>query len=214
MLAKKKTVQDIDGYANIIYKMLNDRFDITAITKYLKYLGNKNDYGDTKKYIQRISLKYFNKELENRKVVNRNLREGSITLSRNELVKYITTISPGKRKSKKIRAYIGILRKKYPVIAAMESAFHHLSNCLKSKDTINLKKFIAKEKSSKISKLSAFAVCLEKDRIPIEAGITTGITSGFIEGGNNKIKLIKRQCYGRMKFPRLSHKILVTGLFS
>lgn len=194
--------------------MLKDGFDITSITKYLKYIGSKYNSTKIKKYIQRIAARYFSRKIENIKIVNRKLLQGTITISRNELIKYLTTIKPQKQKSKKIRCYLGILRKKYPIIVTLESAFHYLSNCLKDTNANNLKRFISINKTSPHLRLATFAKSLEKDIIPIESAITTGITSGFVEGGNNKIKLIKRQCYGRMKFPRLARKILTARLFS
>ena len=202
--------REIDNYCNIIYKMLRDNFNISDIIKYLKFKDFKCQK-QTERYVIKMAEKYFNREEINKKTVKRRLMKNTQIITRVALITYLTTINY--RKSKRIRKAIPLLRKAYPIITEMEKSFHYLSNCLKDKEAVYIDKFIETYKNSKISKLKNFAVKLKKDIKPVKAGIQSGITSGFVEGGNNKIKLIKRISYGRMKFKRLSHKILVTALF-
>ena len=200
---------DGDRYSNLIYKMLLDKHNISDIIKYLKYSGNHFNHESIKPFIKRISERYFNREMINKKTLKRDLLKGVVKITRTEIVKYLTTIH--KKKSKKVRKHWQLLRNTFPVIRELEQAYRYFQNCLNEQTATQIDKFIETAKVSKIPKLKNFAKGLTQDLAAIKEGIKTKITSGFVEGGNNKIKLIKRLGYGRMKFPRLKQKILTYG---
>ncbi|MFE3206520.1 ISL3 family transposase [Embleya sp. NPDC059237] len=58
--------------------------------------------------------------------------------------------------------------------------------------------------------LQSFATGLERDRAAVDAALTLPHHNGRTEGVNNKIKLIKRQTYGRAGYPLLRHRILLS----
>lgn len=58
--------------------------------------------------------------------------------------------------------------------------------------------------------MHAFVRGLRKDLPAVVAGLTLPYSNGPIEGANTKIKLIKRQMYGRAGFPLLRQRILLT----
>ncbi|MCD8104733.1 MAG: transposase [Lachnospiraceae bacterium] len=47
---------------------------------------------------------------------------------------------------------------------------------------------------------------LKKDIAPVKNAISLDVSSGFVEGNNNKFKLIKRIVYGRSKIVNLTKK--------
>jgi transposase len=51
---------------------------------------------------------------------------------------------------------------------------------------------------------------LKRDWDAVLAGLTTAHNSGPVEGNVNRIKMIKRQMYGRAKFDLLRKRILLT----
>lgn len=57
--------------------------------------------------------------------------------------------------------------------------------------------------------LHAFTRGLDLDRDAVNAAVTTVFHNGGTEGVNTKIKLLKRQMYGRAGFPLLRHRILL-----
>ncbi|GHO99865.1 hypothetical protein KSF_099130 [Reticulibacter mediterranei] len=61
---------------------------------------------------------------------------------------------------------------------------------------------------SGIAELQSFAACIEKDKEAVRAGLTWSINNGMVEGRVNKLKLIKRQGYGRAGFPLLHKRVL------
>ena len=56
------------------------------------------------------------------------------------------------------------------------------------------------------SSLKGFCECIKKDIAPVKNAISLEVSSGFVEGNNNKFKLIKRIVYGRAKLVNLSKK--------
>ena len=56
------------------------------------------------------------------------------------------------------------------------------------------------------SRISTFCNGLKKDIAPVKNAISHPESSGFVEGNNNKFKLIKRIVYGRSGLVNLSKK--------
>ncbi|MDX2548891.1 transposase [Streptomyces sp. WI04-05B] len=62
-----------------------------------------------------------------------------------------------------------------------------------------------------LPELHSFAHGLEKDWDAVLQGLTTHWNSGPVEGRVNHIKMIKRQMFGRAKFPLLRKRVLLTA---
>jgi len=202
----------LDKYANIIYKMLRDGFDIGDISKYFRHnIDETIDKKDIITVIKRISVRYFNRVAVNKKTLRRSFKKQVDRITRREITKYLTTVS--KKKSKKIRRHWPLLKKEYPVLQELEKAYRYFNNCLKEGTATLIDQYISEYKDSRIPGIKSFVKGVVKDLTAVKEGIKSGITSGFVEGGNNKIKLIKRLGYGRMKFPRLKQKILTVSNF-
>jgi len=61
---------------------------------------------------------------------------------------------------------------------------------------------------SNLPELQSFACGIEKDKDAVRAGLTWRINNGMVEGHVTKLKLIKRQGYGRAGFPLLRKRVL------
>ena len=66
----------------------------------------------------------------------------------------------------------------------------------------------AQVESSHLPELQSFAAGIEKDKDAVRAGLTWWINNGMVEGHVTKLKLIKRQGYGRAGFPLLRKRVL------
>ena len=55
-------------------------------------------------------------------------------------------------------------------------------------------------------KINSFCNGIKKDIAPVKNAISNEINSGFVEGNNNKFKLIKRIVYGKQKLVNLFKK--------
>jgi transposase len=68
--------------------------------------------------------------------------------------------------------------------------------------------WLAQVQGSNLPELQSFAVGVEKGKEAVRAGLTWWINNGMVEGHVTKLKLIKRQGYGRAGFPLLRKRVL------
>jgi transposase len=71
-----------------------------------------------------------------------------------------------------------------------------------------LDSWLAQVNQSSIPELLSFAAGIEKDKDAVRAGLTWWIKNGMVEGHVTKLKLIKRQGYGRAGFQLLRKRVL------
>ena len=72
-----------------------------------------------------------------------------------------------------------------------------------------LEAWAAQAESSPVSELRGFSKGLRKDWAAVTAGLTVSYSSGAVEGHVNRIKMIKRQMYGRAKPDLLRKRVLL-----
>jgi transposase len=70
--------------------------------------------------------------------------------------------------------------------------------------------WLDKAKNSSVSLLHSFAVGLESDYNAVKAGVTMSLSNGPVEGHINRLKMLKRQMYGRAKLDLLERRFLLT----
>jgi len=63
--------------------------------------------------------------------------------------------------------------------------------------------------TSGIPQLQSFTAGIRRDQHAVTAGLTQPYSSGKVEGTVNKIKMLKRQTYGRASFPLLRQRVLL-----
>ena len=59
--------------------------------------------------------------------------------------------------------------------------------------------------------LRSFTTGLKRDHAAVLNGLTLPYSSGAVEGQVNRIKMLKRQMYGRAKFDLLRKRVLLTA---
>src|SRR5207253_11341576 len=72
----------------------------------------------------------------------------------------------------------------------------------------HLNAWLARVQSSELPELQSFGASIEKDKDAVRAGLTWWINNGMVEGHVTKLKLIKRQGYGKADFPLLRKRVL------
>jgi hypothetical protein len=78
-----------------------------------------------------------------------------------------------------------------------------------SGDLAPLEAWAAQAENSPVSELRGFSKGLRKDWAAVTAGLTVSYSSGAVEGHVNRIKMIKRQMYGRAKPDLLRKRVLL-----
>jgi len=68
--------------------------------------------------------------------------------------------------------------------------------------------WLEKAKTSGLPDLKNFALGIERDKDAVENALKFEWSNGQVEGNNNRLKMIKRQMYGRAKFDLLRARVL------
>ncbi|MEE1782394.1 ISL3 family transposase [Streptomyces sp. SP17BM10] len=76
-------------------------------------------------------------------------------------------------------------------------------------DGDRLPEWITEAKAAGLPGISTFANGLNSDYAAVHAGLTTHWNSGHVEGAVNRIKMLKRQMFGRASFPLLRKRVLL-----
>jgi transposase len=74
---------------------------------------------------------------------------------------------------------------------------------------LELEGWLAQAEASDLPQLRSFARGIRRDQQAVTAGLTLPWSSGIVEGNVNKIKMIKRQMYGRAGFPLLRKRVIL-----
>lgn len=107
-----------------------------------------------------------------------------------------------------------ILHKHYPIISVADECIRDFRSLFDSKDKTDLEVFIAKYKGSSCKALSRFSLSLEKDFASVCQAVISPYSNGFVEGVNNKLKMIKRVGYGRSSLNLLKAKMILSSFFN
>lgn len=100
------------------------------------------------------------------------------------------------------------LWKEYSVLQEIESCIRQFREIFSKKNMALLYIFIDRYKTSSIKEISSFASGLEKDLAAVENAVASPMSNGFVEGTNNKLKMIKRTMYGRCGKKLLEAKLM------
>ena len=73
----------------------------------------------------------------------------------------------------------------------------------------DLDAWLTEARSCGISAVETFAAGLDQDRTAVRAALTEPWSSGQAEGQINRLKLLKRQSYGRASFDLLRRRVLI-----
>lgn len=201
----KKGKTKMDNYMNIIYKMLQDNIFQEYIYAYVKSKG----YDGSDRYL----LNYINIIAKNNgfdyKIRNTFIKEvypNDITIiTRYDLLKYLLTLNESKNKNLNIEKNIEIIFEKFPIAKQIQTLFIDFHYVMFSGEPNNLDLFIDIYNDF----IPSFCNGIKKDIAPVKNAISYEISSGFVEGNNNKFKLIKRIVYGKMNLVNLFKKCYI-----
>ena len=95
-----------------------------------------------------------------------------------------------------------------PEIATAVEVAEDFPVMLRRREGDRLAAWLAKAEASDVSELTRFAGTLRADRGAVQAGLTLRHSNGQTEGHVTKLKLVKRQGYGRAKVDLLRKRLL------
>ncbi len=193
---------------NIIFKMLKDGISQEYIMAYVLEKGCKASLRYLKNYINLVAKNNGMKYKKESTFIKTTYPKDIIVITRLELLKYILTLDKEKLKNETIEQNIEIIIEKYPVVKDIQNIFKDFHDVIFGANPEKLDSFIEKYEA----RINTFCKGLKKDIAPVKNAISNPISSGFVEGNNNKFKLIKRIVYGKQKIVNLFKKSFLAFL--
>lgn len=100
------------------------------------------------------------------------------------------------------------LRQFHPEVDLAYDLVQQFTQMLRNRTGACLDAWLEQVAGSKLPELQSFAAGVEKDKEAVKNGLTWWINNGVVEGHVTKLKLIKRQGYGRAGFALLRKQVL------
>jgi len=129
-------------------------------------------------------------------------------VSRREIFKYIWSGTGDIGKDD-----IEFIKTMFPVVKVLIKCLFEFRNIFEKKSKEALAEYIAAYKGCEMEPIKKFAESMSKDIDPVTNAVVEEYSNGFVEGTNNKLKVIKRVAYGRCKLPLLRSKIILPAFF-
>jgi transposase len=105
-------------------------------------------------------------------------------------------------------AYLDRLLQADPVITQAAELMMDFATLLRERQGERLDEWLAKAEQQEVAELKSFAAGLRKDYDAVKTGLTEIWSNGQVEGQVHRLKLLKRQAYGRAKFETLRKRVL------
>jgi len=204
----RKRGKIVDNYINIIFKMLRDGMSTEIIYAYVCQCGFSGNPGTMISYIERVKKNNFPEQKVSHpmQIVQTQYPEGVGEVSRGSLLKYVVTCNPKTPLDPEVGKVIDSAKEKYPVLGDVGKAFRSFHSILMGDSPDALDGFLNEYENSSFK---PFCDGIRRDIAPVKYAISLPVSSGFVEGCNNKFKLLKRSLYGRSKFVNLYKKCML-----
>jgi transposase len=104
--------------------------------------------------------------------------------------------------------FVGEILRRSPTLVTMRDAVRRFFTLLRQRQADGLSLWLQEADSSGIAELMAFAQGVCRDLAAIQAAFTSPWSQGQTEGHVTRLKLLKRQMYGRANFDLLRQRVL------
>jgi len=98
-----------------------------------------------------------------------------------------------------------------PHLEALASHVAAFAELMSGRHGDRLDGWITTVEGDELPALRSFAAGLKRDLAAVVSGLTLPYSSGAVEGTVNRIKMLKRQMYGRAKFDLLRKRVVLAG---
>lgn len=196
----------LDKYRTEIIDSLNQNFLKTKILEKLITLGytgkmtSLKDY--CKKLIDELQIQYTPRKNTIGVTIKPNPKPEVHYITRQDLLKHLWS---GEKLPETDMIF---LFEKFSFLSELKLCVSHFFEIYSEKNPKSLDWFIAIYSQSLLKPVSSFAYGLLLDIDAVNNSVISPLSNGFVEGINNKIKVIKRIMYGRAKIELLSAKVV------
>jgi len=96
-------------------------------------------------------------------------------------------------------------------VARAYALLQRLRRLIAQRDQAALDRWLVAAHGSRLAPVMSLAHGLEADRAAVEAALRLPWSNGPVEGHNHRVKLLKRQGYGRCSLPQLRARIITAA---
>ena len=122
-----------------------------------------------------------------------------------------TWVCPETKRAQDAQLYVDQLLQAHPVIAQAYTLSQAFLALVRERRGAALEAWMTETSASGIAALARFAQGLQEDLPAITAGLTLPWSNGAVEGHVNRLKLLKRQSYGRAGVGLLRQRLMQAG---
>ncbi|HEY1391072.1 MAG TPA: ISL3 family transposase [Ktedonobacterales bacterium] len=105
-------------------------------------------------------------------------------------------------------AYVARLRELSPTIQQTQDLVVQFRQLLRTRDLTGFRAWLPQARRSLVPEVRGFARGLHRDRLAVEAAFVYAWNNGQVEGHVNRLKMLKRQMFGRASFALLRRRVL------
>jgi transposase len=106
------------------------------------------------------------------------------------------------------RAYRTALLDAEPIIRGVQQLVVDFETLVRTRDAPGLVAWLERADASSVPEVRSFAAGLRRDRAAVDAALSSPWSNGQTEGQINRLKVLKRQMYGRAKLDLLEKRFL------
>lgn len=117
-------------------------------------------------------------------------------------------VKPQDELKPKEEGYLAELCRICPLAATVRELSVEFGRIVRERDQLGLHRWLEAAQNSGVQEITSFADGIGRDLVSVEAALSSEWSSGQIEGQINRLKLLKRQCYGRSGFELLRRRVL------
>lgn len=207
----KKRITACDNYICLIYKMMKDNIRPEVIYSYCIRNGYDGSRSALENHITHLLKNNFNITLAQGWTYNYKYEDDVTVIKRNEILKFITVKNEKIKIDENVVQYIDAIKEKYPIVTELENIYNGFHTLIMGDNPNKLDEFIDIYEESSVK---SFVNGLKKDIAPVKNAISHETSSGFVEGNNNKFKLLKRILYGRSGLVNLFRKCYIAFMMN
>jgi len=117
-------------------------------------------------------------------------------------------LQPVEERTSKTKELLALIGQADRGVEEVQLLVEELLILVRKRQGSELESWLERVKALGIKELRQFAHGLERDKAAVVAGLTLPYSTGPVEGHINRLKLIKRQAYGRAGLSSLQHRLL------
>lgn len=209
-LERPSRKKEIYEYKSEILQLIAEGYHASAIANKMKKEGCLLGKSTLRRYATlfanecntTINKNRKGPEVENKAVVEEVITK-TIVIKKQDIIKFLWMNKPIES------MYLSRFYQQYPAIRKLKACIDEFRQIFIKKNLPRLYLFIEKYKKSEFALIASFAKGLERDIDAVENAVASPLSNGFVEGINNRTKMIKRVMYGRCGLTLLSAKIML-----